>query len=130
MNDQIILNYTLKNTISWDEVVEVKIPLQNLSEYMQITKVLAAMINFFVKIGYNYEMISEAYNDIATQIEEKEEEPNYNSTDEEIDKHIKDIEKYDERPLLTLAQFKNELKKEAFIQYLYQMFIDDDRIIN
>jgi hypothetical protein len=41
---------------------------------------------------------------------------------------MKNMDQYFDAPDLTLAQFKTELKKEAFIQYLYQIFTEDNKV--
>jgi len=139
MNDTITLTYNLKQPFSsWDEKVEFSVPLADISDFTQLTKVLSALISFFVKCGFTLPLVLEAYEDITDQLQENLvladdlEEPNYDSPEEEIDEHIKNIEKYFTAPDLTLVQFKAELKKEAFVQYLYQIYLDDneERIVN
>ncbi len=68
MNDTVKLTYELNQPSSWGELVELKIPLADLPEYSQITKVLVAMITFFTKIGYDIDAIAEGYSDIADQL--------------------------------------------------------------
>lgn len=68
MQDKIVLAYKYENPRSWSEMIKMEIPLLESDEYTQIVKTLTALKILLVRMGYDFNTITKAFNNVTSQL--------------------------------------------------------------